>query len=181
MKTTKRLTTGELKKCTNCKRKRDTSLFNFSKASRDGLQSWCRPCLAEAAKEYYWKNPEKHRAYANSRQKINAALFFKRKKKNPSNYLYICAKSRAKKKGIHFDLKPEDIIIPKLCPVLGIKLRFSKGCATDFSPTVDRIIPTLGYIPSNIVVISKRANRIKGDATAAEMYTIAKWLAKLTK
>ena len=70
MKTTKRLTTGELKKCTNCKRKRDTSLFNFSKASRDGLQSWCRPCLAEAAKEYYWKNPEKHRAYANSRQKI---------------------------------------------------------------------------------------------------------------
>lgn len=46
----------------------------------------------------------------------------------------------------------------------------------DTQPTIDRIIPALGYVPGNIVVISHRANRMKSDGTAEEHERIAAWL-----
>lgn len=42
----------------------------------------------------------------------------------------------------------------------------------DGSPTIDRIINDLGYVKGNVIVISWRANRIKSDATLAELKAI---------
>ncbi len=44
---------------------------------------------------------------------------------------------------------------------------------SDNSPTIDRINSSRGYEPGNIEVISWRANRMKGDATAEEHRKIA--------
>ena len=49
------------------------------------------------------------------------------------------------------------------------------------SPTLDRIVPSLGYVPGNVVVISHKANSIKSNATAAEIRAVADWLDDITR
>ena len=86
------------------------------------------------------------------------------------------AKYRAKKNNIPFDITPEDVIIPEVCPILGIKLEAGIGCQTDSSPSIDRINPNLGYIKGNIQVICYRANRIKNDASLDELKKIVDYM-----
>ena len=83
------------------------------------------------------------------------------------------AKARATKAGVPFDLSPEDITIPHLCPVLGTPIIVGSGKPTDNSPSLDRVVPLLGYVKGNVLVISNRANRIKNNATIAELRQVA--------
>jgi hypothetical protein len=78
------------------------------------------------------------------------------------------AKKRAEKKNLEFNLKNEDIEIPRYCPVLGIPL-YSSKLNTDNSPSIDRIDNKKGYIKDNIQIISTRANRIKNDSSFEEI------------
>lgn len=88
------------------------------------------------------------------------------------------AASRAKKKGIPFNIEVSDIIVPKTCPVFGVPLERSEGSkgATDNSPTLDKIIPELGYVKGNICVISWKANRLKSNGTLEDFLKIVSWL-----
>jgi len=66
-----------------------------------------------------------------------------------------------------------------VCPVFKTPFewqRFGLGNKTKDSPTLDRIIPELGYVEGNVVWISDIANRIKSDATEVELYAVADWL-----
>jgi hypothetical protein len=47
------------------------------------------------------------------------------------------------------------------------------------SPTLDRIVPRLGYIPKNIVVCCYRCNMTKNDATAAELRNLSEKVSDL--
>jgi len=95
--------------------------------------------------------------------------------------LWTGAKHRAKLKGIEFDIKPEDVVVPKVCPVLGVVLestgKRSSGPQPQ-SPTLDRIDSSIGYIKGNIWVISHRANSLKSDATLDELSKLAFAVAK---
>jgi hypothetical protein len=88
---------------------------------------------------------------------------------NPKKPLLYDAKSRARRKGVPFDLTDNDFEIPEVCPVFGIPIYKGEGKASDNSPTLDRIIPELGYVPGNVECISMRANRLKNNATADEI------------
>ena len=93
--------------------------------------------------------------------------------RNIKTHLVRNARQRAKTFGVPFEITKEDIVIPDFCPVLGIPIRvttFSNG-RKDWgnSPSLDRIVPELGYVKGNICVISLRANRIKCDATPEEL------------
>jgi hypothetical protein len=80
------------------------------------------------------------------------------------------AKQRAKKKGLQFDLKVEDLYpVYDTCPILGVKLVAGTGKVCPSSPTLDKIDPTLGYVKGNVRVISNKANRMKTDATIEEL------------
>lgn len=79
------------------------------------------------------------------------------------------AKQRASNRGMEFTLTSSDIILPKVCPLLGIELFPSEGKASGNSYTIDRIDSTKGYTPDNVWVISKRANTLKNDATIEEL------------
>lgn len=89
------------------------------------------------------------------------------------------AKARAKDKRIPFNLTLNDIVIPARCPALGITLR--AGSKSNSSPTLDRIIPTLGYTRGNVIVISAIANAIKSSGTPLEIRKVAKFYLKLLK
>jgi hypothetical protein len=82
------------------------------------------------------------------------------------------ARNRAKAQGIEFTLSLEDVVVPELCPVLGIPLVIATGCAKDGSPSLDRIDPARGYVQGNVKVISHKANTIKSNATADEIRAV---------
>ena len=177
MITKTRETTGILKNCIKCENKLDTSLFNKNKQMKSGLDSACWECRKKEAKLFYWKNVERQRLISKAYARTHKDKVFSRKANNPEKYLCMLAKSRAKRENLIFNLTPENIIIPEYCPVLGMKLEFSYGKhATDASPTIDKFIPDLGYVPGNVAVISKKANRLKGDAYLIEIEALVKWM-----
>lgn len=89
------------------------------------------------------------------------------------NCLYHNAKRRAQRHNVLFTITKEHIFVPDRCPILGVKLVRGIKVSTDQSPTLDRVQADLGYIPGNILVVSSRANRIKSDASWAELRRIA--------
>lgn len=95
---------------------------------------------------------------------------------NPRRSYCLAAKNRARRQNVPFDLDPEDIIFPETCPVLGIPLIFSRGGRTNNTPSIDRKIPSIGYVKGNIRVISWRANRLKNDATLEELKKLVEYL-----
>jgi hypothetical protein len=101
-----------------------------------------------------------------------------RRLRKPIECLLNSARYRAKKMGVRFALIADDIKIPPVCPVLGIPL-YQGTCAHDGSPTLDRIIPELGYVPGNVMVVSLRANRIKNNSTVEELIAVAEFYKKL--
>jgi hypothetical protein len=86
------------------------------------------------------------------------------------------ARRRAKDCGQEFALVASDIQVPEMCPLLGTPLFFGEGKVGPNSPTLDRVDSTKGYVPGNVWVVSHRANQIKNDATAAELFLIARKL-----
>lgn len=94
---------------------------------------------------------------------------------NPTYYLVAAARSRAKKMGMPFNITPEDVSIPEFCPVLGIRLIRGKMGDRDHSPSIDKIIPELGYTKGNVAIMSFRANRFKNDATIEELKKVVEW------
>jgi hypothetical protein len=100
----------------------------------------------------------------------------KRRAENREIHMLYDAKKRAKKKCLEFNIEVTDIIIPEMCPVLGIKLEFGKGKQTDASPSLDRIDPREGYIKGNVAVISYRANTIKSNACIDELERIIDYM-----
>ncbi len=100
---------------------------------------------------------------------------------NYERWLLRQVKLRAKKSNIPFDLTIDDIVIPKRCPVLGIVLKRGEGHSCDNSPTVDRVDAKGGYIKGNVAIISRKANSLKGFATAAQHRRIAEWMEEFQK
>lgn len=90
------------------------------------------------------------------------------------------AKHRAKRDGVPFRITRGDIEVPECCPVLGHKLEIGTRQSHEWAPTLDRIIPGLGYVLGNIRVISHRANRLKADATQEELHLLYLDSAKIT-
>lgn len=74
-------------------------------------------------------------------------------------------------------------MIPEKCPVLGILFngQGSKHSRPDGVPTLDRIVPDVGYVKGNVAVISLRANRIKYNATIDELESVVRYVREALK
>lgn len=98
---------------------------------------------------------------------------------------YHARKHHAKKKGIEFTISYEYVVslITEKCPILGIELSWCSQSVivTDNSPSLDRVIPSLGYVDGNVVWVSSRANRIKNDGTQQEHEKIYKFMKGYSK
>jgi len=94
------------------------------------------------------------------------------------------SKRRAKIKKLKHTIKLAEVkkLYPKdhKCPVFKTPLIFGGGL-NQFSPSLDRINNKKGYVKNNVQWISAKANTIKRDATADELYALAKYLKKQTK
>jgi hypothetical protein len=85
-------------------------------------------------------------------------------------------KHRASKKGVPFDLTLDDLVFPDICPILGIPMVMRSGAFHDNSPSIDRMVPTKGYVKGNVQIISYRANRLKAHGTLDDLRKIVAWM-----
>lgn len=77
--------------------------------------------------------------------------------------------SRAREKGFPCTITWKDIkdIYTDICPLLEIPLNWN-SCSEgrdDYTPSIDKLIPELGYVKGNIRIISNLANMMKSSAT----------------
>jgi len=100
-----------------------------------------------------------------------------RHKKTREYKIWCAVSTRAKERGLEFTIKPSDIVIPDVCPALGIPLISSGGHGfKDNLPSVDRLDSSKGYTPENIAIISWKANRLKSDHTVETLEKIAAYM-----
>lgn len=136
-------------------------------AARKQKREWMR--------QYRRDHPEKVRA---SRQKARKKVIEQAKKERlipVSNWA--AARWGAKKRGLEWAIEREDYPIPVLCPALGIPLDWS---SYDNTPSLDRVDNEKGYVPGNVVVVSRRANRIKSAASVDELIKMGKFYERWT-
>ena len=117
-------------------------------------------------------NEKAREAYARDKEKYVAA-----RKADPVKFMLKSAKKRAKEQGVPFALSPDDVHMPETCPILGVKLEVGEGAVQNCSPSLDKIVPELGYVPGNVRVISYLANAMKRDATVEQCLTFARNIA----
>lgn len=89
------------------------------------------------------------------------------------------AKQSAKESGVPFNLTVATVPdIPEYCPVFGVRLNLTPNAdkRPDDCPSLDRVIPELGYIASNVVWICWRANRLKNNATLRELEQLTNYV-----
>ena len=115
--------------------------------------------------------------YAENKETVDAKQL-KRNRENPEKYLLTSCKSRAKRKGIDFELTEKDINIPEVCPVFGTPLEV-RAESRALSASVDRIDPSKGYIPGNVAVMSYRANACKNDMTLEDCRRLLDYMEKM--
>ncbi len=142
------------KKCTKCKEIKSISDFHKSKKYESAFFPQCKKCCV--------------------------ARIAAHRKVNPIYHMWIQVKLRAKRNNIPFDIEQSDISISEFCPLLNIPLnKPQSGKLTWNSPSIDRKIPSLGYIKGNTWIISHRANTLKNNAKLDELILLIDNLKKL--
>ena len=94
--------------------------------------------------------------------------------RNAQHYLWKRAKDRATKYGLDFNIEESDIVIPDMCPILEVPFEWGVKGNYEYSPSLDKIDPTKGYVKGNVCVISKKANSMKNSATYEELKKFCK-------
>jgi len=166
----------EGKVCTRCKEWKLFYMFGARRESIDKHKNWCKECNAQHSRDYnatYRTSPRGKETKA----LWNAQNWERRRVKD--------AKNRARSLKIPFNLTTEYIksITPSdmICPALGIQMKVGGDFKNSMirAPSLDRLIPELGYVKGNIAVVSTRANTLKRDATPEELMKVAKFYAKV--
>lgn len=122
------------------------------------------------------KMREAHKRWAGKHPRSNYYTDYD-KNRSTANRLYRSSKERANKTGQLHTIIEHDIIVPVNCPICNVKLVHSeiKG-GSSISPTLDKVIPKLGYIKANVSVICKLCNSTKGSGNAELHRKIADYI-----
>jgi hypothetical protein len=155
------------KTCTKCDKLKACSKFARNPATKDGRANICKGCKYDYDIKLRESNPEAYRRQLDRKNKKDKDWA----DSHPELRLLRQAKRRAVNKGVPFSITVEDIRIPKLCPYLGIKLFRGEGKMCSNSPSVDEIIPGLGYVPGNVQIVSSKANGMKNNASPEQLVT----------
>jgi hypothetical protein len=126
------------------------------------------------------KDPEvkaRIKEYVRSVSPLRATEKRQRHQADPRKRILLSARKRhAKRFSGDCNLTIDDIVIPDVCPVLGLPLTVVGYKRSPNSPTLDRIDNSKGYVRGNIRVISWRANNLKSDATLGEALAIYEYM-----
>jgi hypothetical protein len=163
------------KHCNGCDRTLPLSEFHRDNSGRRkfGVVTRCKECMSRKSAAYRARpgvQEERNRvtaAWVSANKDRVLAREAKRRLDKRAQCLVANARTRAKKRGIHFDLDGavDDIqarIDADRCELTGTPFDLSPGRKFN-SPSIDRIDPKLGYIPGNIRVVCHAMNAAMGD------------------
>ena len=158
-----------MKRCSSCGKLKDESEFYHYKPSKDGLTHQCKQCMSEyraSKREHYKEYMAYRREVDNETIKANRRKHYRN---HPESRMLMAAKQRAKNQGLEFNLTIDDIVIPDKCPLLEVPFVAGEKGNYEYTPSLDRIDPTRGYIKGNVWLITKRSNTMKNSATREEL------------
>ena len=167
-----------------CGKVKPISEFNKRADCKDGVNSLCRECAKQYARYYIEELKSGEREYNIAKTKRcpcckitydNPYEAFTSRANRYDNLHSICrkceakqsgrlgARKRAKKKGVFFDvtMKYWFSAYRDNCPACGVKLQFAGGKLCNNSATMDRIIPSKGYVEGNLMCLCKHCNEMK--------------------
>lgn len=171
----------------------------FGEVRADGKRYWTTYQSGPRAGYEYWRSPDdfaKAEAKLREQTKAKSAKAMERYHNDPEfrrswgdrakSYIredyrrgMLNRARQATKRGVPCNLESiEDIPYVTHCPVFGVELVVGTK-QHNFSPSLDKIRPELGYVKGNIIVVSFLANRIKSDATPEQIMAVAKFYKKL--
>lgn len=127
--------------------------------------------VREKLRKWRANNPERFELQQRRNEKTRNDKY----RENPSAYLLKSARARAKIGGYECNIDELDLKIPEYCPITGQKIDILTNTAAH-GASVDRVDNALGYIKGNIRVISRKANRMKGDNTIADLEKILAYM-----
>jgi len=145
-----------LKTCKACNIKKVNGDFYKHRNNKDGLAGYCRTCM----------NVFNTKRYDSLEGKAKTMV--------------LAAKARAKSKNLEFDLDEKMIaprVIKGVCEFTGIAFDLSyktESFKNPFSPSIDRIDSSKGYVLSNIRVVLTAVNTALGEDGEEVMYPILK-------
>lgn len=103
----------------------------------------------------------------------------------------ICKRLESRSNGLPFNLSPgyiRDLYLKQkgLCAVSGLQMLplgepRSTGRVSAVSPSLDKIVPILGYVPGNVRWVLFAVNAFKGVMSDEEMLTIARAMVERNK
>ena len=146
-----------MRSCTKCLETKPESEFYTNRRRRDRLCVWCKVCT----RAHVGRRAETPRIYV--------------------TWLIQRAKTRSRREGLPFDedLAADDVGVPQTCPLLGNPLDYSAPVSLHRPynlPTLDRVVPELGYVRGNVWIVSWRANKLKSNGTLDEFKRmVANW------
>ena len=172
------------------------------KSKSGGIASICKQCNYNRSKKLKKDNPQraklqKQREYqvrkqnpraTKRQQQYNQAWYQKIRKSGVNGKVQILLgsiKARAKKGKIPMNLDLDYLvsIATDDCPVDGLPLDWemnsvTEGKATDRSPSLDRIVPSLGYVKGNVKFIANKWNTWKSNMLLRDLELIIAYMEK---
>lgn len=157
----------ESKKCSVCSIEKSQIDFFRSKVSLDSLERECKSCRIERDAKARVKRIENDPRRCKLKSMTDQA------------------KVRSRKLGLPCDITLEWMMEKfyhmDACPALNIAFDWhiigNSNCQA--SPSLDRIIPELGYIKGNVQLISYKANTMKNDASFEELQRFCEWVNRM--
>jgi hypothetical protein len=175
-----------MQKCTKCNIEKplsefgtDTAKVNFKVAGSNKKVTQCKQCKAMTARLWREKNPKWRERITNKitkypeedryllsaiRTKLSQAKQNNKRNNLPFNitadYLYNLFKKQDKK-----------------CAISGLKMNITKR--DPYMLSIDKIIPSKGYVEGNVQWTCWAVNRAKGDMSLDELLTICKAIVEM--
>lgn len=171
--------------CPCCKKNKQLRDFGIRKRNKNELFEYCKECSSLKSKEYYKNNRDKLLKKSNeNREKYYKSIKQKYKFIDYLKFLLESCIYRAKKNNIPYDsiknlcehLKP--IYSEMKCECCKKELVSNDKRHKHNSPSIDRIIPELGYVVGNVAILCWECNRLKNNATPEKLFQIATWYQK---
>ena len=173
----------ERKICAKCKQKLPLDMFNIRSRKTLMRHSYCKICRPIASHEWRTKNleivREKEKLYK-TRNKYRIRQYHKEYMKTyvfPLESKFLMWKSNASKRNILFDLTFEQVkSMPLICHYTGRALTLKRNQRNTIS--LDRIDPSKGYTPTNVVFCCSFVNIMKHTSSYEDFLYTCKEIAE---
>ncbi len=175
-------TLNGIKLCTKCKVEKLIVEFSNAKHSPTGKLSICKTCASEIQAIKRKKDLKIRHSVSMQNLSLNEYVSLVPKTVSQFYKAILGANKRAIAKGLEGTISMDDFLpLPDKCPLLHIPLFYTNDLITDNTPSIDRIDSSKGYTSENTWIISNKANRMKSNASIAELKLLVKNLNKKLK